>query len=86
MTFYCMSEMETHYGGLFYIKNIIVDITLCSAGRQKVNDNDQFVCGKLFFQGIKVMMFEGINQRIKPVLKPFVHICFIVVCSVICWI
>jgi len=81
-----MSEMESHYGGLFYIKNIIVDIILCSTGHQKVNDNDQFVCGKLFFQGTKVMMFEGINQRIKLVLKPLVHICSIVVCSVICWI
>jgi hypothetical protein len=72
MTFYCMSEMESHYGSLFYIKNIIVDI-LCSAGHLKVNDNDQFV-----------MMFEGINQRVKRVLKALVQICSIVVCSVIC--
>jgi hypothetical protein len=56
-----MSEMESHYGSLFYIKNIIVDIILCSAGHLKVNDNDQFVYGKLFFQGTKVMMSEGMN-------------------------
>jgi hypothetical protein len=80
-----MSEMESHYGTLFYIKNIIVDI-LCSTGRLKVNDNDQFVCGKLFFQGTKVMMFEGINKGAKPVLKPLVQICSIVVCNVICLI
>jgi len=67
-------------------KNIIVDLVLCSAGHLKVNDNDQFVCGKLFFQGTKVMMFEGINQRVKPVLKALVQICSIVVCSVICLI
>jgi len=65
-----MSEIKPHYGSLFYIKNIIVDIILCSTGHLKVNDNDQFVCGKLFFQRNKVMMFEGINQREKPVLKP----------------
>jgi hypothetical protein len=79
-----MSEMEPHYGSVFYIKNIIVDIILCSTGHLKVNDNDQFVCGKLFFQGTKVMMFEGINQRVKLVLKPLVQICSIVVCIVIC--
>jgi len=78
-----MSEMEPHYGSLFYIKNIVVDIILCSTGHLKVNDSDQFVCGKLYFQGTKVMI-EGINQRVKPVLKPLVQICSIVVCIVIC--
>jgi len=81
-----MSEREPHYGSLFYIKIIIVDIVLCSTGHLKVNDNDQFVCGKLFFQGTKVMMFEGINQRVKPLLKPWIQICSIVVCNVVCLI
>jgi hypothetical protein len=40
-----------------------------------VTDNDQFVCGILFFQGTKVMMFEGINKKVKPVLKPLEQIC-----------
>jgi len=81
-----MSEMESHYGSLFYIKNVIVDIILCSAGHLKVIDNDQFVCGKLFFEGTKVMIFEGINQSVKPVLKPLVQICSIVVWNVVCFV